>query len=162
MQQEAILIGIAQLGAVFAGFIAVFTAFTRADGRFSRVESLRIRSMLYASFLTVMGSLWPLVVSAYGVPDPDLWRRSAVLFLLTGLAAVADAVRHNLSLKDTRKVSLGRVHFFVSWGMVGVAVALVAATALGHGGPGHYLVALTLTLAVAISNFLTSTLLRLL
>ena len=162
MQHETILIGISQLGAVFAGFIAIFTAFTKQDGRLSPAESLRVRSMLYASFLTVLGALWPLVVSAYGITDPDLWRRSAMLFLLTGLFAIADAARHNLSLEGSQRAKVGKIHFFVSWGLVAAAVTLVALTALGYGSAGHYLLALLLTLAVAISNFVTSTLLRLL
>ena len=162
MQHETILIGMSQLGAVFAGFIAIFSAFTKPDGRFSRSESLRIRSMLYASFVTVLGSLWPLVVSAYGVPDPDLWRRSAVLFLITGLAAVVNAARHNVSLKGSQRARLGTIHFFVSWGLTAAAVILVALTALGYGDAGHYLLARLLTLAVAVSNFVTSILARLL
>lgn len=162
MQHEAVFIGISQLGAVFAGFIAIFTVFTRPDGRFSRAESLRIRSMLYASFLTVLGSLLPLVVSAYGVVPPALWRRSAILFLATGLIAVLDAARHNLSLERTQRMKVGRVHFYVSWALALAAVVLTGLTALGHGGPGHYLLALLLTVAVAISNFVTTTLLRLL
>ncbi len=163
MQHETILIGMSQLGAVFAGFIAIFSAFTKPDGKFSRSESLRIRSMLYASFVTVLGSLFPLVVSAYGVPDPDLWRRSAVLFLITGLAAVVNAARHEtLWLKESQRAQLGRIHFFVSWGLTAAAVILVALTALGYGDAGHYLLALLLTLAVALSNFATSILTRLL
>lgn len=162
MPYESILIGMSQLGAVFAGFIAIFTAFTRPDGRFSRAESLRIRSMLYASFLTVLGSLWPLVVAAYGVAEADLWQRSAVLFLTTGSIAFVDAARQNLSLRESQRSEVGRVHFFVSWGLASAAVVLVSMTALGYGHAGHYLLAIVLALAVAITNFLTSTLLRLL
>lgn len=156
------LIGLAQLGAVFAGFIAIFTAFVQRDGRFTPVESLRVRSMLYASFLTVLASLLPLVLSAFGVAGAEVWRLAAVLFLVLGIAAPIDAARYNLGLKPEQRWRIGRVHFFVTWGLSGATLALLGLIALGYGGAGHYLLCLVMMLGIAATNFLTSTLHRML
>ncbi len=162
MPEESVLIGLSQLGAVFAGFIAIFTAFVQRDGRFSPVESLRARSMLYASFLTVLASLLPLLLSAFGVMGNDVWRFSAVLFLVLGIGAPIDAARHNLALKGSERRGVGRVHFFITWGLTVATIGVLGQIALGYGDAGHYLLCLAMMLCIAASNFLTSTLLRLL
>ena len=74
----------AQLGAAFAGFIAIFLIFARREGRFSAADSLRIRSIILASFSAVFFSLVPLVLHHAGFSGagfgerPALWPSSEV------------------------------------------------------------------------------------
>jgi uncharacterized membrane protein len=162
MDEEGILIGLSQLGAVFAGFIAIFTAFVQKNRRFSSAESVRIRSMLYASSIVVVASLVPLLLSMYGVPRPALWRLSAALTLMLGLPATFDVARHNLALEKQNRMQLGRVHSWVTWGLCGAVVALLGATVMGYGAGGHYVLSLLLGIAIALLNFVTSALFKLL
>ena len=118
--------------------------------------------MLYASFLTVLASLLPLLLSAFGVMGNDVWRFSAVLFLVLGIGAPIDAARHNLALKGSERRGLGRVHFVITWGLTVATIGVLGQIALGYGDAGHYLLCLAMMLCIAASNFLTSTLLRLL
>ena len=162
MKEEALLIGLSQLGGVFAGFIAIFTVFARKDGRLSPADSLRVRSIIYASFIVVLGSLLPLLLSSFGVSDPALWKISAAVFLVLAIPAPVDVARHQLALSRQDRRQVGTVHQVVSWGLSATVTLLLGSIALSHGGAGYYVLALMLTVAIATSNFVTIALQKLL
>jgi hypothetical protein len=66
------LVLFAELGAAFAGFIAIFLIFARREGRFSPADSLRIRSIILASFSVVFTALAPLVLGQAGFSGASL------------------------------------------------------------------------------------------
>ena len=77
MREEATLIGISQLGAVFAGFIAIFMVFTQANGKFSPVDALRARIIIFSSFVLVLAALLPLVLHGLDITPCLLYTSDA-------------------------------------------------------------------------------------
>ena len=162
MDEEATLIGISQLGAVFAGFIAIFLVFARKDGRFSVADSLRIRSLLYGSFIVVIAGVAPLVFDAFEFSGASLWRAAAVTVFLVAAFSIGDSARHHIKMSAADKREVGVIHSILAWGLSSVSGGLLLAAVVGHGGWPFYLLAVAIILVVTMLNFLTITLQRLL
>ena len=162
MNDESVLIGISQLGAVFAGFIAIFMVFVRKDGRLSAADSLRVRSIIHSSVIVVLAPFLPILLSANGVSNVVLWKASAAIFMVLGLSGSVDVARHHIAMTRQDRTEVGRVHSIVSWGLNAIVSAVLILIALGYGDYGHYILALVLTLAIATSNFITISLQKLL
>lgn len=64
-----------ELGAAFAGFVAIFLIFARRERRFSPADSLRIRSIILASFRVSSVALGELTDQA-GAKRAVKWRRT--------------------------------------------------------------------------------------
>lgn len=155
MAEEEFLIGVSQLGATFAGFVAIFLIFVRRDGRFSSADALRIRALIYTSLLVMVVGLIPVAMS-FVVGESELWRTSAYLALAVGCLALVDVGRCHaaMSKEDRREIVL--LHALVTYGLGFGAAALVAALALGFGsGSALYVTALMLTVANVVTTFIT-------
>jgi len=158
MQGAAELALIAELGVGFAGFVAIFLIFARRDGRFSPADSLRVRSIITASFQTVFASLLPLALSLYGLSGPQLWRIASLLAIAAAVPVVLHIARLHLSLAPQDRAEVGLAHSYIAWGLSAVSVVLFIANAAGSlGGPGAalYVSALIGLLGIATSNFVT-------
>lgn len=156
---------IAELGVGFAGFVAIFLIFARRDGRFSPADSLRVRSIITASFQTVFGSLLPLVLSLYGLSGPQLWRIASLLAIAAAVPVALHVARLHLSLTHQDRAEVGLVHSYIAWGLSAMSGMLLIANAAGLlGGPGAalYVTALIALLGIATSNFVTIAFKRLL
>ena len=84
MQEAYALSIIAEVGAAFMGFIVIFTALSRRDGKLSGSDSLRARALMKAAVLVTLLSLSPIAVYELGVTEDKLWRIqnwAAVFFL---------------------------------------------------------------------------------
>ena len=155
MAEEGFLIGVAQLGATFVGFVAIFLIFVRKDGRFSPAEALRIRALIYTSLLVVLTSLIPVMMS-FVVSEGALWQISAQLALLLGLISIADVVRAHLAMTKADRAELVLLHAVITYGLALAATALVAALAFGlAAGSAPYVLAVMLTLVSVATTFIT-------
>lgn len=155
----------AELGAAFAGFIAIFLIFARREGRFSPADSLRIESIILASFSAVFYSLIPLVLVHAGLADAGLWRVASMVALAAGLLQGAIVARKQIALSTEDRGAVGGAHSLITWTLFGVAAAFFSWNAIGRGtGPAAwpYLAALVCVLAIAAMNFVTIAFQRLL
>jgi hypothetical protein len=169
MDTEGILIGFSQLGAVFAGFIAIFLVFARKDGRFSPADSLRIRSIVHVTMVLVIGALLPLSLSLYGLSDQKLWKMSAIILLFFGFSATLNVARYHIGMGKEDRRDVGLLHSLVSWVMNFAVATLLILIAVGFSEFGfasqfaaNYVLALFLMLAIVMSNFVTLSLQKLL
>lgn len=156
---------LAELGAAFAGFIAIFLIFARREGRFSPADSLRIESIILASFAAVFFSLFPLVLYHSGFPDGTTWRVASAVALLAGLAAGGVVARRHLALSPEDRAEVGVWHAVVTWSLFTLAAVFLASNlfAVFHDPTAWpYLATLVCVLAIAAANFVTIAFQRLL
>jgi len=155
----------AELGAAFAGFIAIFLIFARQEGRFSPADSLRIESIVLASFSAVFYSLFPLVLARTGLEGGTVWRVSSVVALASGLFQGSVVARRQIALPAEERGTVGLTHSFITWGLFGVAAVLFSWNVLNLGSPPaawRYLASLVCILGIAAMNFVTIAFQRLL
>ena len=156
------LVLFAELGAAFAGFIAIFLIFARREGRFSPADSLRIRSIILASFAAVFLSLVPLVLRHAGFSDVALWRAASTVALIGGLVAGGVVARKHVALSSLDRADVGAVHSVITWGLFLVAAILLVSNAFWIVSAWPYLASLVCILGIAASNFVTIAFQRLL
>ena len=102
------LVLMAELGAAFAGFLAIFLIFAKREGRFSPTDSLAVRSMILGSFSTVFLALAPLALAALGAGESLVWRTSSGLGLLAALSiSLSMALAHRRIPREARSVAEG-------------------------------------------------------
>jgi hypothetical protein len=155
----------AELGAAFAGFIAIFLIFARREGRFSPADSLRIRSIILASFSAVFISLVPLVLQHAGFSGVALWRAASTVALIGGLLAGSMVARKHLALSPTDRANVGAVHSVITWGLFAIAAVLLVSNAfwlVSIPSAWPYLASLVFILGIAATNFVTIAFQRLL
>ena len=155
----------AELGAAFAGFIAIFLIFARREGRFSPADSLRIRSIILASFSAVFFSLIPLVLYHAGLSGAGQWQVASAVALIVGLLQGGVVARKQLALSPADRASVGLAHSVITWALYGIAAVFFAANALSLGltpSPWPYLASLVCILGIAAMNFVTIAFQRLL
>lgn len=157
MQEEAILIGISQLGAVFAGFIAIFMVFTQTTGRFSPIDAVRARIIIFSSFSVVLTALLPLVMHGLGIAPTWLWRVAAGIYLLLAGMITFDILRTQRTLDKTEVPSKSTRMFRLIARSLVIGMFVVGAIILagfGQGG-GYYVLLLTMNLAMVGLTFIS-------
>ena len=158
---------IAELGLGFAGFLAIFLIFARRESRFSPADGIRVRGIVYASFVAIFMALLPLLLMQVELGEITMWRASSVVFLLVGIFVCASIGRAQLSASADERAGVGFLNNVVTWGISALALALALLGTNAVGGFGEpsappYLTALVLSLGVATSNFVTIAIQRLL
>ena len=156
MEQEAILIGISQLGAVFAGFIAMFMVFSQSNGQFTAVDAMRARVILFSSFAVVLAALLPVVLYGLSIPGVWAWRIAAALYLIAGILITVDVVRNQMALDKTvgtpRQIEIIRLLSRV----LNLALFLAGiAVFIGYRQGGVYVLMLLMNLTIAGLSFLS-------
>lgn len=147
---------IAELGAAFAGFLAIFLIFAKREGRFSPVDSLAVRSMILTSFNTIFIALVPLALAALGFSEPVVWRASSGFGLLVfSLVAVNMGLAHR-RIPPSDRTDLNSALVIAAWLMASSAVALFLANVsavFGTPSAGIHISALVVLLAITALNF---------
>jgi hypothetical protein len=153
----------AELGAAFAGFIAIFLIFARREGRVSPADSLRIESIILASFSAVFYSLIPLVLARAGLTGGSLWRVASAVALASGFVQGGVVARKQIALSSEERAAVGAGHSLITWGLFALAAVFFSMNAFRPAAAAWpYLASLVCILAIAAMNFVTIAFQRLL
>jgi hypothetical protein len=83
MERSDLLLTIAEIAIVFAGFASVVSGFRRQRSSADpRADGYRLRLMLERALSVVFFALLPFVPEALGLSDEIMWRSAAGVFLL--------------------------------------------------------------------------------
>ena len=150
MAGEALLIGIAQLAVVIAGFTAVTSALTPPGGAWSPANRIRHRAIVSTSFNVMFEALLPVIVFAWLADErPALVLSSA---LVAVWAALVVAVRgRQLVRAGGLRTRSGRILAAIG----PIALVLFVANAVAFGSVAVYALALCVQLTVAVTSFYT-------
>jgi hypothetical protein len=145
---ELLLIGIAQIAVVMAGFTAVTSALTPPGGSWSPDQRIRQRAIVSTSFNVVFESLLPAIAFAwFGDARTALIWASAVVAVY---AAWVIAARARQFLKaDAMRTRSGQLLFILG----PLAWLLFLLNALAFASVAIYALALCVQLSVAVLSF---------
>ena len=150
MSGEALLIGIAQLAVVVAGFTAVTSALTPPGGSWSPANRIRHRAIVSTSFNVMFESLLPVIAFAWLANERQALVGSSAVVAVW--AAVVVAVRgRQLVRAGALRTRSGRL--LAAAGPL--ALLLFAVNALAFGSVAVYALALCVQLSVAVISFYT-------
>ena len=147
---EGLLLGIAQIAVVIAGFTAVTSALTPPGGSWSPDQRIRQRAIVSTSFNVLFESLLPVVAFAwFGDARTALVLSSVAVALYAGWVVVMRA-RQFLST-DAIRTRSGQLLFVLG----PLAFLLLAANAITFASVAVYAAALLVQLSVAVISFYT-------
>jgi hypothetical protein len=147
---EVLLIGIAQIAVVIAGFTAVTSALTPPGGAWTADQRIRQRAIVSTSFNVVFESLLPVISFAwFGDARTALVLSSVVVAIYAGWVVLSRA-RQFLRTDAIRSRS-GQILFVLG----PLALVLFAANAVVFASVAVYAVALCVQLSVAVLSFYT-------
>jgi len=147
---EVLLIGIAQIAVVMAGFTAVTSALTPPGGSWRADQRIRQRAIVSTSFNVVFEALLPVIAFAwFGDVRTALVLSSAAVAIYTGWVVLARA--RQFLRTDAIRTRSGQLLFALG----PLAVLLFAANALVFASVAVYAVALCAQLSVAVLSFYT-------
>jgi hypothetical protein len=150
MPSEVLLLGIAQMAVVIAGFTAVTSVLAPPGGAWSPALRIRHRAIVSTSFNVMFEALVPLIVFA--------WLTDARTSLVLSSAVVAVYAACIVALRMPQFFRSGAIHtrsgkLLVVMGPA--AVLLFGANALVFGSVAVYALALCVQLSVAAVSFYT-------
>lgn len=90
---------VAQLAAALLGFIAIFLALSKSDGRFHESDRHFIQALVLSSSLAIIFSIAPRAIGMFGADYP-VWRMAC--FLAISLGSLAMFMQVRLQLRMTR------------------------------------------------------------
>src|SRR6185369_10555739 len=145
---EGLLLGIAQIAVVIAGFTAVTSALTPPGGSWSPDQRIRQRAIVSTSFNVVFESLLPVIAFAwFGDARTALVLSSAAVAIYGGWVVLTRA--RQFLKTDAIRTRSGQLLFVLG----PLAVALFAANAIVFASVAVYAVALCVQLSVAVVSF---------
>lgn len=150
MPSEGLLLGIAQIAVVMAGFTAVTAALTPPGGSWSPDQRIRQRAIVSTSFNVVFESLLPVIAFAwFGDARTALILASGAVAVYAGWVVLARA--RQFIRTDALHTWSGRLLFVLG----SLALLLFAANAVVFASVAVYAVALCVQLSVAVLSFYT-------
>ena len=150
------LILLAELGAAFAGFLAIFLIFARREGRFSPTDSLAVRSMILGSFMTLFLALAPLVLAGLSIDHSTVWRVAGALGLLVVVLVAVNMARAHRRIPHDARTDLKTGLVITAWTLATVVAVLFTVNLLGLAGSrsvGIHLTSLVGILGITAVNF---------
>lgn len=148
MPSEFLLIAIAQIAVVMAGFTAVTSALTPPGGSWSQDQRIRQRAIVSTSFNVVFESLLPVIAFAwFGDARTALILASAVVAVYAGGVVLARA--RQFLKTDAFRTRSGQLLFVLG----PLAWILFAANAIAFASVAVYALALCVQLSVAVLSF---------
>ena len=150
MVDEALLLGIASIAAVIAGFAAVTATLTPPSGSWSQPHRIRHRAIVSTSFNVMFEALAPLIAFAW-LDDP----RAAIVVASLGVAVYTTAVVV-LRARQFLRAGMNRTRSAIVLFALGpTATLLFWANGLVFASLALYALALCIQLSVAIISFYT-------
>ena len=148
MLDEALLLAIASIAAVLAGFAAVTAALTPSDGSWTQVHRIRQRAIVSTSFNVMFEALLPVIAFAWlGDARQAIVMSSALVAVYAAWIVVTRG--RQLYRAGGLRTRSGRLLF-----VPGIAALLLfAANALVFGSVAVYALALCVQLSVAAISF---------
>lgn len=163
MEEQAILLAIADLGAIFAGLIAIFMVYTQSNGKFSDIDGVRARVIIYSSFAVVLAALLPVVLSGLNILPIWVWRIAATIYFGLGLMITFDVIRRQRALDKSGQTYKNMAFFRATSRVLNILLfALGVAVLIGFNQGGLYVLMLVLNLLMAGLTFIAFALHRLL
>ncbi len=119
---------VAEIAAALLGFIAIFLALAKTDGRFTESDRHFVQALVLSSVLAVILAMAPRPISLF-VGDESVWYAATILAITLGLLNMTVQIRLQLNMSREEASQIHWVWHLVAWGL-GIASAILFVLAL--------------------------------
>lgn len=123
---------IAEIAAALLGFIAIFLALSRADGRFSESDRHFIHALVLTSSLAIILALAPRAISLFATGNP-VWFISSLLALFLGALIMFMQGRQQLRMTREEAAQIHWIWHIGAWALGGAVAILIVLGLLDSG-----------------------------
>jgi hypothetical protein len=107
---------VAEIAAALLGFIAIFLALSKKDGRFTESDRHFIQAFVFSASIAIILAIVPRAISLYGA-DEVAWVGASVLALCIGSLAIVLQTRLQLSMSREEAVQLHWLWHVGAWAL---------------------------------------------
>ena len=119
---------VAEISAALLGFIAVFLALSRADGRFAESDRHFIQALVLSAALSIVFAITPRSLTLF-VADSSAWYAATILAIILGSLAMFLQARLQLRMSHEEAVQIHWLWHVLAW-MLGIGSAMLFLLAL--------------------------------
>jgi hypothetical protein len=119
---------VAEIAAALLGFIAIFLALSKTDGRFTESDRHFIQALVLSSSIAVILAIAPRSISLF-VADDSVWYIATILACVLGSLNITIQIRQQLQMSREEATQIHWTWHFVAWGL-GIAAAVLFVLAL--------------------------------
>ena len=107
---------VAEIAAALIGFIAVFLALSKSDGRFSESDRHFIQALVITSALAIVFALVPRSISLFN-DNGSIWRTASIVAVILGSMAMFSQARQQLRMSRGEATKIHWSWHFVAWAL---------------------------------------------
>jgi hypothetical protein len=107
---------VAEISAALIGFIAVFLALSKSDGRFSESDRHFIQALVITSALAIVYALLPRSISLF-TDDGSIWRTASIVAVVLGSAAMFLQAQQQLLMSRGQAAQIHWLWHVVAWAL---------------------------------------------
>ncbi len=107
---------VAEIAAALIGFIAVFLALSKSDGRFSESDRHFIQALVITSALAIVFALVPRSISLFN-DNGSVWRTASIVAVILGSMAMFSQARQQLRMSRGEAAKIHWLWHFVAWAL---------------------------------------------
>jgi hypothetical protein len=107
---------VAEIATALLGFVAIFLALSRADGRFAESDRHFIQALVLGSALAIILALAPRSISLF-VTDASVWYAATILAFVLGSISMFVQVRLQLRMSRDEAAQIHWMWHFVAWAL---------------------------------------------
>ena len=145
---------IAEIAAALLGFIAIFVALSKTDGRFAKSDRHFIQALVFSASLAIILSIAPRTLSLFG-DDSSVWFIATILGLFLGSLVIFLQVRLQLGMTPEEAAQIHWLWHAGAW-FIGIACGILFILALVDPGRNiaFYVSGVTLLLPLSLFVFI--------
>ena len=144
---------VAEISATILGFIAVFLAVSRSDGKFSAADRHFVQALVLSSAFAVVFALLPSALSFY--MDDGVWYSSLIIAGFFGISITFIMAYTQFRMPKDEAASVNALWHVFPWTLGTVATVSIAFALLtGKYEIGSYIIALTSMIGLSLACFI--------
>ena len=118
---------VAEIAAALLGFIAIFLALSKTDGRFAESDRHFIQALVLSSSLAIILAIAPRSISLFVAVD-TAWYAATILAFVLGSLTMTIQIRLQLKMSHEEAIQIHWVWHIVAWalGIAGAALFVFA------------------------------------
>ena len=144
---------VAEISAALIGFIAVFLALSKSDGRFSEADRHFIQALVISSALAIIFALVPRAISLFN-DDGSAWHTATITAAILGSGAMYLQIRQQIRMSRGEAAKIHWLWHFAAWALsVSVGVLLVLAILDSTNTIAYYVSAVSMMVPLSLLVF---------
>ena len=145
---------VAEISAALIGFIAVFLALSKSDGRFAESDRHFIQALVITSALAIVYALVPRSISLFADTE-SVWRMASIVAVTLGSVAMFMQARQQLYMSRGEAAKIHWLWHFVAWALsICIAILFVLALLDSTNTIAYYVSGVSLMIPLSLWVFI--------